>query len=213
ATTEIYTLSLHDALPIYVTNQFGSSVTVIDGATNTTTTGPVGSGPDDIAVNPLTNKIYVANGSSNNVTVIDGATNKTTTLAAGADPFAVAVNQVMNKIYVANLSSANVTVIDGATNATSTVAAGSGPWWVAVNPVTNKAYVANQYSGNVTVISEEQVQPTPLTTSINPLPGNQTSSPTPAFTFSASSTFTPTATTPDTASNQVDTWQGPWSAA
>ena len=145
--------------------------------------------------------------------MIDGATNTTTSVAAGSGPISVAVNPVTNKIYVANANSGNVTVIDGATNTTTTVAAGSGAESVAVNPVTNKIYIANGSSGNVTVITEQQVQPIPLTASINPLPGNQTSSSTPGFTFSASSTFSPIATAPDTVYYQVDTWQGPWNAA
>ena len=76
------------------------SVTVIDGATNLTTSVSVGKSPYAIAVNPVTNKIYVANNRSNNVTVIDGATNSTTTVSAGASPQTVAVNPVTNKIYV-----------------------------------------------------------------------------------------------------------------
>src|ERR1700685_4597485 len=35
---------------------------VIDGATNATTTVPVGVNPGNIAVNPTTNKVYVLNG-------------------------------------------------------------------------------------------------------------------------------------------------------
>src|SRR5437016_2377507 len=46
---------------IYVANANGSSVTVIDGATNTTATVAVGASPIAVAVNPVTNKIYVAN--------------------------------------------------------------------------------------------------------------------------------------------------------
>ncbi len=137
---------------IYVANCSSNNVTVIDGATNATTTVAAGSSPYSVAVNPVTNKIYVANYDSDNVTVIDGATNATTTVAAGTTPFSVAVNPVTNKIYVANYGSDNVTVIDGATNATTTVAAGTSPFSVAVNPVTNKIYVANYGSDNVTVI-------------------------------------------------------------
>ena len=70
---------------IYVANSSGT-VTVIDGATNTTTTVAAGTAPIAVAVNPVTNKIYVANQGSNNVTVIDGATNTTTTVAAGTTP-------------------------------------------------------------------------------------------------------------------------------
>ena len=115
-------------------------------------TVPAGSGPNAVAVNPVTNKIYVANQGSNNVTVIDGTNNSTTTVAVGSTPVAVAVNSVTNKIYVANADSNNITVIDGGNNSTITVAVGTYPTGVAVNSVTNKIYVANQDSNNVTVI-------------------------------------------------------------
>ena len=73
---------------IYVANDGSNNVTVIDGATNSTTTvtDPNASYPIVLAVNPVTNKIYVANWFSANVTVIDGATNSTTTVGAGAIP-------------------------------------------------------------------------------------------------------------------------------
>jgi YVTN family beta-propeller protein len=67
---------------IYVTSVLSNNiVTVIDGATNNTTTVAVGNIPQAVAVNSVTNQIYVANTYSNNVTVIDGATNSTTTVA------------------------------------------------------------------------------------------------------------------------------------
>ena len=68
---------------VYVANYGGDSVTVIDGATNSTTTVAVGTMPSAVAVNPVTNKVYVANAGSTIVTVIDGATNSATTVAAG----------------------------------------------------------------------------------------------------------------------------------
>src|SRR5712664_1724176 len=184
-----------------------------------------GTNPFAAAVNPVTNKIYVTNKGSNNVTVIDGATNTTTTVAAGTTPAGVAVNPVTNKIYVANafnnnvtVIDGNVTVIDGATNTTTTVAAGVDPGAVAVNPVTNKIYVANMNnfsssSSDVTVLTEQQVPPIPLTTAISTLPNNQTTNARPSFTFTASSTFSPTAPPVDAVYFQVDTWQGPWTAA
>ena len=46
---------------IYVANENSNNVTVIDGATNTTTTVAVGTFPIAVAVNPVTNQIYVAN--------------------------------------------------------------------------------------------------------------------------------------------------------
>src|SRR4051812_11735668 len=82
---------------IYVANYSSGSVTVIDGANNTTTMVATGTQPRAVAVNPVTNKIYVANFGSANVTVIDGTNNSTVTVAAGTQPNAVALNPVTNK--------------------------------------------------------------------------------------------------------------------
>ncbi len=198
---------------IYVVNETSNDVTVIDGATNTTASVAVGTNPIAVSVNPVTNQIYVANQGSANVTVIDGTTNTTTVVAAGTQPVALAVNAVTNQIYVANQGSANVTVIDGATNTTTAVAAGTNPFALSVNAVTNQIYVDNQTSNDVTVLTQQQVQNIPLTTAISTLPNNQTTNATPSFTFTASSTFSPTATTVDAVYFQVDTWQGAWTPA
>ena len=85
---------------IYVANNFGHSVTVIDGATNTATTVRVGQGPRAIAVNPITNKIYTANYGSKDATEIDGATNAATSMPTGKHPWAIAVDSRANKTYV-----------------------------------------------------------------------------------------------------------------
>ena len=73
-------------------NNFGHSVTVIDGATNATTTIQVGQGPRGIALNPVTNKVYTVNYGSQDVTVIDGATGATTAVQTGKHPWAIAVD-------------------------------------------------------------------------------------------------------------------------
>ena len=129
-----------------------STVTVIDGATNTTANVTVGSWPKAIEVNPVTNKTYVTIFPGNTVKVIDGATNSTAAVTVGSNPNAIAVNPVTNKIYVANSGGTTVTVIDGATNTTATVSLGSGPQAIAVNPVTNKIYVTISGGTTVTVI-------------------------------------------------------------
>jgi YVTN family beta-propeller protein len=191
------------------------SVTVINGATNATTTINLSSsGPDAVAVNSITNKIYVAN-MNGTVTVIDGVTNATTNINVGTNPIAVAVNPVSNKIYVADNTYGDFTftVIDGATNSTSHVPTGSSPIAVAVNPVTNEIYVADNGDNTITIIDEQQVQPIPLEANITALAGNVTSSSTPAFNFTAESLFAPFAPNPDNLLYQVDTWQGPWTAA
>lgn len=46
---------------IYVANTGSTTVTMMDGATNATTTVSAGTEPVGLAVNPATNRIYVAN--------------------------------------------------------------------------------------------------------------------------------------------------------
>jgi YVTN family beta-propeller protein len=147
ATNTVYVANIYDGTG-------GNSVSVIDGASLTTQNSSVGSGPDAVDLNPLTNMIYVANSGSDTVSVINGATGWVEeTVAAGTYPEAVAVNPATNMIYVANQNSNNVTVIDGATNAATTVNVGSFPYAVAVNPLTNMIYVANLLSNTVTVMN------------------------------------------------------------
>lgn len=141
------------------------NVSVIDGATRSTSTVYLVSMATDIAVNPATNKIYTATSPNSTVTIIDGETNATTTVPCGIYPTGIAINTVTNKIYVVNIGSASapmitVTVIDGVTNRTTTIPIGPTPMtdylpaWpaIAVNSATNKIYVTNFYSDNVTVI-------------------------------------------------------------
>jgi len=90
------------------------------------------------------------------------------------------------------------------------LAAATGSLAVAVNPVTNKTYVSGN---NMTVITEQQVQAIPLQAAITPLPNNVTASPSPTFTFTASSNFAPTAPPADALYFQFDTWQGGWTPA
>jgi YVTN family beta-propeller protein len=138
---------------VYAVNSSQSTVTVMDGSANLTTTVRVGSEPMAITVNPVTNKIYVANSASGTVSVIDGATDAVTaTVKVGALPYVVAANPATNKIYVSRTFSNTMTVIDGATNATSNLKAGIQADAIAVNPATNKLYLANYESQYVTVL-------------------------------------------------------------
>jgi YVTN family beta-propeller protein len=58
---------------VFVANYESDTISVIDGATGTTTNVPVGKKPGPIAVNPITNRIYVLNEASDSVTVLDAA--------------------------------------------------------------------------------------------------------------------------------------------
>ena len=198
---------------IYVVNANGTTVTVIDGVTNNTTPVTVGTYPYGVAVNPVTNKIYVGNAGNPYLTVIDGVTNLTTQISTpGVDPWVVALNPVTDKIYAGNYGSGTTAVIDGATNTVESVAVGSTQWAIAVNQFTNTIYMANEASNNVTVITEQQVLPIPIITAIAPLTNNQTSQLQLTFDFTATSSFTPTAPTPQQVWYQFDTWEGPWLA-
>jgi len=212
---------------VYVTNFNSNFVTVINGATNAatnvtipSTSGTLGYGFFLIAVNTVTKKIYIS-GLDGVAMVIDGATNVVTPLALAGFPGNITVNPVTNRVYFPSNASNNtgiVTVLDGATdNIIANVAAGSEPIAVAVNPVTNQVYAANygiSYVGTtVTAITEAQVQTVPLSVSITPLTGNQTSNATPTFRFAAQSSFKPTAPPPQEVLFQVDTCQGAWTRA
>src|SRR5215472_16870397 len=138
---------------IYLTNSDDASVTVIDGATNTTQTINLGVGnfPCGLAVDAATNQIYVCNSASDSadttgsLTIIDGETNKTSAIplnsALGDATFRSAVNPTTNKVYV---SGGNiVTIVDVATLTSSTIPAGSDVGVIALNANTNKVYVAD----------------------------------------------------------------------
>ena len=139
---------------IYVANNGNSTVSVIDGATNTVMATVAGVPSPSVAVNPATNRIYVINLLGPNVQVIDGATNTVVATApVGINPYGIAVNPTTNRIYVANRGSNDVSVIDGATNTVvATVAVGLEPCGVAVNTSTNRIYVSNLSGNNVSVI-------------------------------------------------------------
>ncbi len=158
---------------IYVANEAGASITVIDGATNNPTTFALPNIPEGLAVNPVTNKIYVALPEVG-VVIIDGATNNTVTVndPHALGPVSVAVNTVTNRVYVVNINSANVTVLDGASNhILDDVPVGTRPQFIALNPVTNKIYVANyhdQGGTTVTVIDGATDGTTTVTTGRGP---------------------------------------------
>lgn len=201
---------------IFAVEGGNSTVLVVDEATNVETT--VSSNlvaPLNVTLNPVTNAVYVLNTLIDDVTEIDGTSYATTVIkdTNANGPVAVTVNPTTNQIYVANSKSNNVTVIGGTTY-TTTLSVGTDPVAIAANPVTNMVYVANNGSNNVTVISGTgTTQTIPLTTTITPFAGDQTSSSSPTFTFSAASTFAPNAPPVEAVYFQVDSAQGAWTQA
>jgi YVTN family beta-propeller protein len=78
------------------------TVTVIDGASNATSTVPVGRNALNMAVDQVANKVYVSDTDSDDVTVIDGATKATTTWRVSNGPRALAVDSTTGRVYVGN---------------------------------------------------------------------------------------------------------------
>lgn len=146
---------------VYVVNADDSTLSVIDGATNKTTTtvtmpgmGGVsisGGGATSVAVNSATNRVYVTSAILNQVVVVNGVNDSVvTTIAVGGNPKGVAVNPNTNRIYVANETGNSVSVIDGVSNTVlTTVPVGSAPRRIDVNPTTNMIYVTNDQSLSV----------------------------------------------------------------
>jgi YVTN family beta-propeller protein len=148
---------------IYVANNGdgGTTVTVIDGATNGTVDVAVGRQPAYLAVNRVTNKVYVGGGQLNgDIAVIDGATLATTHIFIPFGPWgfaqvvAFAVNEVTNMVYLVDTMQTNLLVIDGNTNEVTLRPLQFYPSSVTVDPASNRVYVSHISNGCISVISE-----------------------------------------------------------
>jgi YVTN family beta-propeller protein len=118
---------------VYVANRDDGTVSVIDGAScngsdrsgcgQAWPTVTVGSAPQALGIDELTDTVYVTNTGGDTVSVIDGATCNGTntsgcartpaTVTVGNAPRAVGVNPITRTIYVANRDDGTVSVIDG----------------------------------------------------------------------------------------------------
>lgn len=160
---------------IYVCDPMLGFVRVLDGTGTTTLHMIMTADPQDIAINPVTDKIYAVLSHFNNnaVAVIDGATDtvvKNVTLADMGikppemifnafqggmtykiSPVQVAVNPATDRIYVSdwNYGDGGVTVIDGRNDRVVDTITGldGGSYGIGVNPVTDRIYVDNVQYG------------------------------------------------------------------
>lgn len=166
---------------IYIGSGNDNTVTVINGADDSTVTVPAGYDPAALAVNTVTNKLYVADSADYVLTIIDGATNQTSTVPISGHPVAVAVNSLTNKIYAlasGQNDSGILNVIDGATLATTTIATGNSPVTVVVNPATDTIYALNGnlgargtvscIDGHTLAVRTVQVSTQPSDIAVNP---------------------------------------------
>jgi len=152
---------------VFVANEFSNDVTVIDGATRTTTRVAVGKRPQYIAVNTRSNKVYVSNAQDASISVIDGATLAVTTVNVnGSGPFLV--DEAANRIYMVRLGTADeVTYFNGNDNSFYTIALDAySPVAVALNPYTARLYVATTVTGDVRVVDTTSPSDFPPTLSV-----------------------------------------------
>lgn len=140
---------------VYVANNGGNSLSVIDTASNTVVATVTGlNSPDGVVVSPDGARVYVANSGNGTVSVIDTTTNTIVGIPifVGIGASGIAVTPAGAFLYVTqrnNPLSRNVTVISTATNTVvgSPIVVGGDPNGVAVNPAGTRVYVAGGGSG------------------------------------------------------------------
>lgn len=203
---------------IYVPGGAGI-LTVIDGATNTTSSVQLATGPDNgstLAINRQTNRIYVSgaeSASSSTVIVIDGKNDTVlSTVTVGAPTSFFAINPLTDQIYsTISATKDNQTQvqygiidIDGATNTPETISLPSGSGSLAVDSVSGNVYVTGTGDTAVIIITPHFLNPIPLTTVLSGVSDSQTVStknvfetknPSPVFTAQVSSSYSPSAST------------------
>jgi YVTN family beta-propeller protein len=141
-----------DTLQVYVANEGGGTVSVIDSWTDAVTAIPVGSSPQGVAVDKTSvDTVSVANFSDSSVSVIAPGCNMVTkTISAGGRPSAIAAYN--RRIYVTSADAGTVTVIDPTISAViATIPVGPKPFGVAVGSG-SQIYVANQGDNTVSVV-------------------------------------------------------------
>jgi len=109
----------------------------------------VGAGPQDVAVNPITNRIYVTLSGDDAVQIIDAVSDTVIgVVGVGNQPMGIAVDSSANRVYVANILDNTVSVIDGSTNAVVDVLVPDGdtfePEDLAINEALGRLYVVGR---------------------------------------------------------------------
>jgi YVTN family beta-propeller protein len=153
---------------VYVANEEGSSIDVIDGSSNTLITSVhVGPKPRHVAVDPEAKRVYVTRYFCRCVSVVDAETNLPIgDVPVAGNPVGIAVNSTTGRVYVATLedrtqggSFDGLVVIDAATNTVVAAAVvGATPVGVAVNPDTSWVYVTSAGSSTISVLDAASLE-------------------------------------------------------
>ena len=156
----------------YVSILFSSNIFVIDTATNTFISFPLGARGFGIAFTPDSAFAYIANGGSNTVSVVDTVTHTVVdTIPVGSTPKSVAITPDGAFVYVGNASSNDVSVINTATKSVvATVAVGNRPETrgLAITPNGKFVYVGSSGGNSIFVIDTATNSVTTIIGGVNP---------------------------------------------
>ncbi len=166
--------SNHDAVRVYVSNEDGNSISVVDGQTQAVVaTIPVGKRPRGMRLSPDGRTLYVALSGSpkggpgvdesklpppdraaDGIGVVDLASGKLVrTLPSGADPEAFDLTPDGKTLYVSNEDTGQASVVDVTTGAVrKTIDVGKEPEGVAVRPDGHIVYVTSEANDVIDVI-------------------------------------------------------------
>jgi PQQ-dependent catabolism-associated beta-propeller protein len=140
---------------VFVTNEKGDSVSVIDAKTNQVVkTVAIGKRPRGIGLAPDGSAIYVAVSADNQIAVIDPTTLEVTGhFPSGDDPEAFAVHKNGN-IYISNENDAKASVIDPHTGKLVTeIEVGIEPEGVAISPDGTRVIVTSESTNMLHIIA------------------------------------------------------------
>ena len=159
---------------VYVTNEIGGDLTVIDGGTHqVVATIPLGKRPRGIKVSPDGTKLFVALSGSpmappgtdesklpppdrtaDGIGIVDIAARKmTTVLTSGTDPEQVSLSADGSKVFVSNEDAGVASIIDVASNKIiGNVKVGGEPEGVTTSPNGQWVYVTSEEDNQVAVI-------------------------------------------------------------
>lgn len=143
---------------IFVTNEKGDSVSVINGSTlEVEATVEIGERPRGIGLSPDGSELYVAVSEENKIKVIDPASLKILReFEAGSDPETFAVHPNGN-IYISNEDEAKASVIDPKTGTLITeIKVGLEPEGVAISPDGKRVIVTSESTNMLHVIKASE---------------------------------------------------------
>jgi YVTN family beta-propeller protein len=154
---------------IYVANNAGGSVSVIDGSRDVVVaTVNVGQLPYVLAVNPVANKIFVSNTFSDMITVIDGATNAMSTIKAGSAD-SIVVDAKRDRAYLIGWEGTSLTVLDSKPAIIGKIKMGGMHLWgMAVDEAAGKLYVTRAGKAELAIVDEASGSVTNVATGATP---------------------------------------------